>query len=106
MVQGSIYDVAVDLRKDSPTYGQYFGIDLTAENKSMLFIPEGFGHGFCCLENQTIVQYKCSDYYAPDHEIGVKWNDATIGIDWPIKDPFLSNKDTKHPALADFTSPF
>lgn len=106
VVQGSIYDVAVDLRKDSPTYGQYFGIDLTAENKSMLFIPEGFGHGFCCLENQTIVQYKCSDYYAPDHEIGVKWNDATIGIDWPIKDPFLSNKDTKHPALADFTSPF
>jgi dTDP-4-dehydrorhamnose 3,5-epimerase len=106
VVQGSIYDVAVDLRKDSPTYGAFFGAELSGENKTMLFIPEGFGHGFCCLEDHTIVQYKCSDYYAPDLEIGVRWDDPAIGIDWPIDQPILSEKDTKHPALADFKSPF
>jgi dTDP-4-dehydrorhamnose 3,5-epimerase len=106
VVNGSIWDVAVDLRKDSPTYGRYFGLELNEENKTMLYIPEGFAHGFCCLQDHTIVQYKCSNYYNKASEMGVIWNDPTININWPISNPIISAKDIVLPTLNDFDSPF
>jgi len=106
VVRGSIYDVAVDLRKNSLTFGQYYGIELNEKNKTMLYIPEGFGHGFCCLEDQSIVQYKCSNYYNKASEIGVAWNDPEIQIEWPTKSPLISEKDEVLPNLSDFISPF
>ncbi|MEX2597427.1 MAG: dTDP-4-dehydrorhamnose 3,5-epimerase [Salibacteraceae bacterium] len=106
VVTGSIYDVAVDVRSDSPTYGKYFGLELSGENKKTLYIPEGFAHGFCCLENNTIVQYKCSNYYQPKSEMGLKWNDKNLGINWPDIDFIISEKDEQHPPLSDFNTPF
>jgi len=106
VVNGSIWDVAVDLRKDSPTYGRYFGLELNEENKTMLYIPEGFAHGFCCLQDHTIVQYKCSNYYNKASEMGVIWNDPTININWPTSNPIISAKDIVLPTLNDFDSPF
>lgn len=106
VVRGAIYDVAVDLRKNSSTYGHYFGLELNEENKTMLYIPEGFAHGFCCLEDHTIVQYKCSRYYNKASEIGIAWNDPEIGIQWPTDAPVISEKDLVLPTLSDFTSPF
>ena len=106
VVNGAIFDVAIDLRKNSPTYGQYFGLELNEENKTMLYIPEGFAHGFCCLKDDTIVQYKCSNYYNKASEIGVIWNDPGINIKWPTNDPLISEKDLILPTLDDFNSPF
>lgn len=106
VVRGSIYDVVVDVRKDSPTYGQSYGVELNGSNNLLFFIPQGFAHGFCCLEDQTIVQYKCSDYYDKDSEMGILWNDTALGIDWPTNNPVVSDKDKAHPVLADFNSPF
>lgn len=106
VVRGSIYDVAVDVRKYSPTYGQYFGLELNEDNKAMLFVPQGFAHGFACLEDNTIVQYKCSNYYNKASEQGIRWDDPDIGIDWPIADPIISEKDSILPLLKDFASPF
>jgi dTDP-4-dehydrorhamnose 3,5-epimerase len=106
VVNGAIFDVAVDLRRNSPTYGQYFGLELNEENKTMLYIPEGFAHGFCCLKDDTIVQYKCSNYYNKASEIGVIWNDPSININWPTNDPLISEKDLILPTLDKFSSPF
>ena len=84
VVKGKIFAVAVDIRKDSPTFGKYIGFELSGENKRQLFIPKGFAHGFVTLENNTIVQYKTDNYYAPDSEGAINWNDPIIGINWPI----------------------
>jgi len=108
-IRGRIFDVAVDIRRDSPTYGQWVGAELSAENGDQLFIPIGFAHGFLTLEPDCEVTYKCSDTYAPDHDGGIRWDDAAIGIDWPMpagSTPELSAKDTIQPLLADFDSPF
>ena len=106
-IRGRIFDVAVDVRAGSPTYGRWVGAELSAENGHQLFIPIGFAHGFLTLEPDCEVTYKCSDIYAPDHDGGIRWDSA--GIDWPIPDgtvPELSAKDRVQPSLADFVSPF
>lgn len=108
-VRGAIYDVAVDIRKGSPTYGQWVGAELTAENGHQLFIPIGFAHGFVTLEDNCEVSYKCSDTYAPESDGGIRWDDPTVGIRWPIPTgttPELSAKDAVQPLLADFDGPF
>jgi len=108
-IRGRIFDVAVDIRNGSPTYGQWVGAELSAENGHQLFIPIGFAHGFLTLEPDCEVSYKCSDTYAPDHDGGVRWDDPAIGIEWPMTDgitPELSAKDAVQPLLADFDSPF
>lgn len=106
-IRGAIFDVAVDIRRGSPTYGQWEGYELTAENGHQLYIPVGFAHGFVTLEPDSEIVYKCSDYYAPETEGSMLWNDADIGIDWPIgSDPILSDKDAAAPLLSDLESPF
>ncbi|MCP4037083.1 MAG: dTDP-4-dehydrorhamnose 3,5-epimerase [bacterium] len=98
---GEIYDVAVDVRRGSPTFGKYVGAVLSAENFRQLFIPAGFVHGFVVTSDLAEVEYKCSDYYDPGGELSVAWNDPQIGIDWPVADPLLSPKDAEAPALAE-----
>lgn len=103
--RGAIFDVAVDIRRGSPTYGQSEGYELTAENGHQLYVPVGFAHGFVTLEPDSEIVYKCTDYYAPETEGAVRWD--SCGIDWPLSvDPILSDKDAVAPALADFDSPF
>lgn len=103
--RGAIYDVAVDARRGSPTYGQWVGVDLTAANGRQLLVPKGFLHGFVTRTPDTEVQYKCSDVYAPDCDGGVRWD--SVGIDWGLTgDPVLSAKDRAAPAFADWVSPF
>jgi len=105
--RGAIFDVAVDIRKGSPTYGHWEGYELTAENGDQLYVPVGFAHGFVTLEPDSEIVYKCSDYYAPKRQGSVLWNDHDIGIDWPIDaDPILSEKDAAAHLLADLESPF
>jgi len=104
---GAIFDVAVDIRRGSPTYGQWKAYELTAENGEQLYIPVGFAHGFVTLESDSEIVYKCSDYYAPETEGAVLWNDPDIGIEWPIAaEPILSDKDAVAPLLSDLESPF
>lgn len=103
--RGAIFDVAVDIRRGSPTYGHWEGYELSAENGHQLYVPVGFAHGFMTLEPDSEIVYKCTDYYAPDTEGAVRWD--SCGIEWPLPgDPILSDKDTIAPALADFDSPF
>ncbi len=106
--RGSIFDVAVDIRCGSPTYGQWYGTELSFENGRQLLIPEGFLHGFMTLEDDCEIVYKCSDFYAPQCDGGVRWNDPDIGIRWPGcgAEPVLSAKDETAPLFKDFTSPF
>ena len=106
VVKGKVLDVAVDLRKGSPTFGQYESVVLSEENKRQFFIPQGFAHGFAVLSEEAIFQYKCDNYYAPQSEGSVRWNDPTIAIDWqlPEKDIILSAKDEKAPLLSQLTS--
>ena len=102
VVKGKVLDVAVDLRKGSPSFGQYESVVLSEENKRQFFIPQGFAHGFAVLSEEAIFQYKCGNYYAPQSEGSVRWNDPTIAIDWqlPEKDIILSAKDEKAPLLS------
>jgi dTDP-4-dehydrorhamnose 3,5-epimerase len=105
--RGAIFDVAVDIRRGSATYGKWVGYELSAENGAQMFIPEGFAHGFVTLQPDSEIVYKCSDYYAPESEGAVRWNDPAIGIDWPLSGAaILSDKDTEAQLLADLDSPF
>ena len=100
-ISGEIFDVAVDIRQDSPTYGQWFGVFLNDENKQQLYVPPGFAHGFCVTSEIADVAYKCTSDYQPQQDVGIRWNDPDIGIDWPIEEPLLSEKDAKAPLLKD-----
>jgi dTDP-4-dehydrorhamnose 3,5-epimerase len=108
VVRGSIFDVAVDLRIGSPTYGRWVGKTLTAEGGEQLFVPRGFAHGYCTLEPNTEVAYKVDAFYAPACDAGLAWNDPTLGIDWPLipGEAILSDKDRVLPPFAGFVSPF
>lgn len=105
-VTGRIFDVVVDIRKNSATYGQSFGVELSAENKWSFFIPAGFAHGFCALEDNTVIQYKCTDYYHPETEGSVAWNDPDLNIKWPVENPLLSEKDKNAPSFQSLESRF
>ena len=102
IVRGEIYDVFIDLRKDSPTFGQWDSIVLSADNKKMIYIPRGFAHGFCTLTKNCEVVYKVDNYYTTDSEDSVRWNDPDLGIDWPENKPILSEKDFKAKSFKEF----
>lgn len=107
VVQGAVYDVAVDLRKSSPHFGQCCGVTLSAENKKQLYIPPGFAHGFAVLENNSIFSYKCTARYHKESEVCIKWNDPELNIQWPLQSPVISEKDQNDSiAFRDFVSPF
>lgn len=106
VIQGSVLDVALDIRKGSPTYGQHFSIVLSAENKTMFYVPVGFAHGFLTLEDNTIFSYKCGNYYNKPAEDGILWNDSDLNIDWNVENPILSEKDKVNTLFRDFNSPF
>ena len=108
VIEGKVLDVAVDLRKSSPTYGHYVSVELTADNHRQFFIPKGFAHGFVVLSQQAVFQYKCDEFYHPEAEGAIAWNDPAINIDWqiPAEDIILSAKDKIHPMLHDIASPF
>ena len=107
-VKGKVLDVAVDIRKGSPTYGQHVAVELTEDNHRQFFVPRGFAHGFAVLSQTAVFQYKCDNFYAPQADGGINIKDETLGIDWqiPMDRAILSDKDLKHPNLADFDSPF
>ena len=106
VIKGAVLDVAVDLRKNSPTYGQFEMVEINEENKLMYWVPPGFAHGFLTLEDDTIFSYKCTNVYNKASEGSIVWNDPDIGIDWPVKNPVLSAKDRIGPAFKDFVSPW
>lgn len=107
-VRGAVLDVAVDLRKGSPTYGRHVSVELTEENHLQLFIPKGFAHGFAVLSETAVFQYKCDEFYHPEADGGISILDSSLGIEWriPVEHAVLSEKDTRHPLLKDFDSPF
>ncbi|MCP8617506.1 dTDP-4-dehydrorhamnose 3,5-epimerase [Salirhabdus salicampi] len=98
---GAIFDVVVDIRRESNTFGEWVGVILSEHNKRQLLVPKGFAHGFCTLTTDTNVLYKVDEYYSPDHDRGIAWNDPEIGIEWPTSNPILSAKDEKHPLLSE-----
>jgi dTDP-4-dehydrorhamnose 3,5-epimerase len=106
VIKGSILDVAVDLRKDSETYGNHFKHVLSGENKKQLYVPKGFAHGFLTLEDDTLINYKCSDYYHAESEVSILWNDKELNVDWGIKDPILAEKDRLAKNFTTFENPF
>ena len=106
VTRGKVYDVIVDLRKGSETYGKWEGFELSAENFKMLYIPKGFAHGFITLEENTEFQYKCDEYYNRESEGGIIWNDPDLNINWNFENPVLSEKDKLHPFFKNFNSPF
>ena len=104
VARGTVFDVVVDIRRGSPAFGRWRGVTLSAENKRLFFVPEGFAHGIYVVEGPVELLYKCSDYYAPEYERGVAWNDPDLAIPWPLAagaPPILSDKDARYPALAD-----
>ena len=100
--KGKVFDVAVDIRTDSKTFGKWFGVKLTAENKKMIFIPVGFAHGFCALSKEAEVQYKCSAYYNKETDVGIMWNDSEINVKWPVKLPIISDRDKNNISFKDY----
>jgi dTDP-4-dehydrorhamnose 3,5-epimerase len=100
-IYGEIFDVAVDIRKSSPTFGKWIGMKLSSENNKMLYIPKGFAHGFVVTSNEAEVYYKCTAEYKPSNERGIIWNDPDLNIDWPLKQPVLSEKDSRYPKFED-----
>ena len=98
---GSVYDVAVDIRPGSPTFGKWHGEVLSVENKLQIYVPPGFAHGFCVLSETADFTYKCTDYYHPEDEAGIRWNDPELAIQWPISDPLVSGKDKKLPLFSE-----
>ena len=108
VIRGSVLDVAVDIRKDSPTFGKHISVELTGDNHRQFFIPRGFAHGFCVLSEEVVFQYKCDNFYAPQADGGIQLRDESLGIDWkiPVAEAILSEKDLKHPLLKDYDSPF
>ena len=101
VIRGVIFDVVVDIRLGSPSFGHWAGVNLSDENKRQLFVPEGFAHGFCGLSEVSDVVYKCTGFYAPEDEGGILWSDPDVAIDWPVEKPLLSDKDSRLPCLAD-----
>ena len=106
VIKGAVLDVAVDIRKGSPTYGQHHKLELNEENKLQFYIPPGFAHGFATLADDTVFCYKCTDLYHPETEGSIAWNDPDLGIDWQLENPVLSHKDQQSPDFASFESPF
>ena len=108
VLAGAVYDVAVDLRRGSPTFGQHVVVELSAENGRQMYVPVGFAHGFCVTSETALFAYKCSAFYAPDAEGSLRWDDPDLAIDWPVHEPQLSDKDAAAPLWADVreTSPF
>jgi dTDP-4-dehydrorhamnose 3,5-epimerase len=101
VIEGEVFDVAVDVRRGSPTFGRWVGVTLTAENFKQIYVPQGFAHGFCVLSDVAQVEYKCTDLYDPASEIGVAWDDPALAIQWPVSRPILSRRDSQHPTLAE-----
>lgn len=106
VVKGKVYDVAVDIRHNSPTYGKWVGIELSRENGKVFWIPEGFAHGFVSLEDDSVFQYKCTNYYHKDSEMAIRWDDQDLGINWQVENPVLSEKDEEAESFKDFKTPF
>ena len=106
VMQGAVLDVAVDIRKNSPTYGEWVAVELTQKNKWMYWIPPGFAHGFVALQDNTVFFYKCTNVYNKESEGSILWNDPTLNIDWGIDDPVLTEKDKQSPKFSEFISPF
>ena len=108
VLRGCVLDVAVDIRKGSPTYGKHVAVELSGDNRLQLFIPRGFAHGFAVLSKEAVFQYKCDEFYHPESEGGIAWNDPQLNIDWrlPAETIILSEKDKKHPLLSEIDSPF
>jgi dTDP-4-dehydrorhamnose 3,5-epimerase len=104
VIEGEVFDVAVDLRRGSPTYRRWYGVNLSSENFLQLYVPPGFGHGFCVLSERAQVEYKCTALYDPSDELTVAWNDGDLGIDWPVVEPTLSARDRSAPPLRDVES--
>ena len=104
VLEGEVYDVAVDIRRGSPTFGRWEAVILSAQNKRQFWIPEGFAHGFAVLSERAVFSYLCTDVYVREADAGVAWNDAQIAVDWPISDPQLSDKDQRAPFLADIAT--
>ena len=103
VLQGEVFDVAVDIRRASPTCGQWHGINLSGENKRQFFIPRGFAHGFLVLSETALFHYKCTEFYSPQTELAIRWNDPDIGIHWPIAEPLLSDRDAGAPRLSEIS---
>ena len=103
VIRGEIFDVAVDIRRGSPTFGKWTSFYLSSENCHQVFVPEGFAHGFCVLSESADVIYKCTNFYTPGDDLGILWSDQDIEIDWPVKAPFLSDKDLKNPKLSELS---
>ena len=103
VIEGEVYDVSVDVRRGSPTFGRWVAVTLTAENFKQVYVPPGFAHGFCVVSPVAQVEYKCTDTYDPAGEIGLAWNDPALAISWPVREPILSKRDRSNPTLAELT---
>ena len=101
VMEGTVFDVAVDVRRGSPSLGKWYGVELSAENKRQLYVPPGFAHGYCVVSETAAVMYKCTDFYVPEDERGIIWNDPALGISWPVATPLLSAKDQSFATLAE-----